>query len=86
MLDDDVQQAERERGVGAGERREVLVGLRRGARASGSIATMCAPFLRALRMNFHRWWPLVSVFVPHSRISFECANVSGSIPAAVPVV
>ncbi len=52
---------------------------------SGSIATMCAPCLRALRMNFHRWWPLVSVFVPHSRISFECSNVSGSIPAAVPV-
>ena len=52
---------------------------------SGSMATMCAPFLRAARMNFHRWWPLVSVFVPHSRISFECANVSGSIPAAVPV-
>ena len=53
---------------------------------SGSIATTCAPCLRAASTNFHRWWPLVSVFVPHSRISFECANVSGSIPAAVPVV
>ena len=36
-------------------------------------------------MNFHRWWPLVSVLVPHSRISFDWANVSGSMPPAVPL-
>ncbi len=28
----------------------------------------------------------MSVFVPHSRISLDSANVSGSMPAAVPVV
>ena len=53
---------------------------------SGSIATRCAPFFCAARMNFKRWWPLVSGFVPHSRISLDSANVSGSIPADVPVV
>ena len=53
---------------------------------SGSIETRCAPFFCAARMNLKTWWPLVSGFVPHSRISLESANVSGSIPAAVPVV
>ena len=33
LVEDDVQQAERERGVGAGQRREVLVGLLGGAGA-----------------------------------------------------
>ena len=49
-VDDHVQQPERERGVGAGQRREVLVGLRSAVRVrSGSIATTCAPSLARRR-------------------------------------
>ncbi len=53
---------------------------------TGSIATTCAPAARAAWTYFHGWWPLVSVLVPQSRISRDSVNVSGSIPAAVPVV
>ncbi len=52
----------------------------------GSIETTYAPFFCASRMNLNTWWPLVSGFVPQRMISFECANASGSIPDAVPVV
>ena len=37
-------------------------------------------------MNFQRWCPLVSVFVPQSRISFDRAKVSGSMPPGVPLI
>jgi hypothetical protein len=52
----------------------------------GSIATRWAPTALAAWTYFQMWWPLVSVFVPHSRIRRDSEKVSGSMPVAVPLV
>ena len=53
---------------------------------TGSITTRWAPALRASSTNFQKWWWLESGLEPQSRISFACANPSGSIVAFVPSV
>jgi hypothetical protein len=53
---------------------------------SGSMQIVVAPFAFASRTNGQRWGLEVSVFVPHSRISFAAPIVSASVPMRVPYV
>ena len=58
-VEDDVHQAERQRGVGAGQRREVLVARSAVRVRSGSIATTCAPACSRLAARTSSWWMAV---------------------------
>jgi hypothetical protein len=44
------------------------------------MATTMAPFLRASRIDRHRWGFVDSTFAPQRTTSFERRSVSGSIP------
>jgi AcrR family transcriptional regulator len=84
--DHDVEQAQRECRVRAGNRCQVLVRLCRRA-GSYRVDRDDVPASTArLDDELHTCWWLVRGFVPHNRISFEYANVSGSMPSAVPSV
>ena len=78
LVEHDAHEAERERGVRAGPRREVLVAAARPCRVrSGSIATTCAPACCAASTKRH-WWRFVeSRLAPHSRISLRVLEVLG---------
>ena len=78
VAEDHVHHAEGQRGVGAGQERQVLVGLLRRARAVGVDRRRArAPRRRASSMNGQRWTLELTMFAPQATMNRACDHRLG---------